>query len=201
MRYPIRCECGKVYQFTAAQAGSRFGCPCGRKLVVPALSALRASEPPVRASSAHGEGRGQSPMSAEIRFERMLASGALPREKDCLICRRPTTAVAYCWARCELSGASREDGILHLFTRMFTFYAIGLVLDFALHESGKLQDRDHSYRLPLRVCGPCTDQLRDLRLLKETLFDVRDYSELLDKYPNVEVSLDAGLASIMRWER
>jgi hypothetical protein len=57
------------------------------------------------------------------------------------------------------------------------------------------------FRLPLRVCRDCTDQLRDAGVLKATLLEVPVYAELLDKYPGAGLSLDVGLAGLTRHER
>jgi hypothetical protein len=77
---------------------------------------------------------------------------------------------------------------------------LGLARDMGHNEGDTVHGRDVRYRLPLRICPDCTGQLRDARLLKETLLDVPVYAELLDKYPHADVSLDLELAGIARRE-
>src|SRR5215218_2165604 len=88
MTYPVRCECGKVYQISAALAGSHYTCACGRELVVPSLSRLKMAA-------------GEEVLSPVVRLEQMLHLGMLPQETRCLGCDRPTTGVTHFWAICE----------------------------------------------------------------------------------------------------
>ena len=187
MLYKIRCECGRTQQVPATMAGGRVPCVCGLEVLVPSLSKLKGQT-------------GQSAMSAEIRLDEMLQRGVLPEETNCLLCRKPTTSVAYCWTTCERPQVERAHGWFHYVMRTVMFDLLGLARDMGHNEGDTVHGRDVRYRLPLRVCPECTSQLRDARLLKETLLDVPVYAELLDKYPHAEVSLDLGLAGIARRE-
>src|SRR5204863_9925882 len=100
MLYPVQCECGRTHQVAAAMAGGRVACPCGRHLVVPSLSKLKGQS-------------GRLAMSAEVRLDDMLQRGMLPQETNCLLCRNPTVAVAYCWTTCEWPQVEHEHGWFH----------------------------------------------------------------------------------------
>lgn len=181
--YPVACECGQVHQVPATMAGSRFPCACGREVSVPSLGRLKASV-------------GQSAVSAEVRIEQMLQRGMLPEETSCLVCRKPTKDVAHAWTVCERATVQQPGGWV---TSLLSFVTIlwGFIIFYKqLRETS--EGRDLRFRLPLRVCRDCTDQLRDPRRLKETLLDVPVYSDLLQKYPDADVSLDAGLPGIDR---
>jgi hypothetical protein len=171
---------------SATDAGCRIACACGRELVVPSLSALKASA-------------GQSARSAEVRIEQLLRRGLLPEGTTCLLCRSTTKDVAHCWTVCERAIVQQPTGwylsALNVVSMLFGVLTFRKVL----HETSK--GRDLRLRLPLRVCGNCTGQLRDPRVLKETLFAVPVYAELLDKYPDADVSLDVGLAGLTRREQ
>jgi hypothetical protein len=187
MLYAVQCECGQTLEVPATMAGGRVTCECGREMLVPSLSKLKGQS-------------GGSAMSAEIRLDEMLRRGTLPQETKCLLCRQPTDAVAYCWTTCERPQVEQEHGWFHYMMRFLRLDLLGLARDMGHNEGDTVHGRDLQYRLPLRVCPDCTAQLRDARLLKETLLDVPVYAELLDKYPHADVSLDLGLAGIARRE-
>jgi hypothetical protein len=102
--------------------------------------------------------------------------------------------VAHSWTVCErelqVQAAGWKVGYLGLVFGVLSFWK----------ERDRTEGRDVRFRLPLRVCRDCTDQLRDPRVLKETLLAVPVYAELLDKYPDADVSLDVGLAGLTRRE-
>ena len=56
-------------------------------------------------------------------------------------------------------------------------------------------DQEHGtevkLRLPLRICPHCSPELNDPRILFDAVTGVREYDELLEKYPNAELGLDA----------
>jgi len=185
MHYAVQCDCGKTLQVPGAMAGGRVTCACGLEVLVPSLSKLKGQS-------------GDSAMSAEIRLDDMLRRGILPQETTCLMCRKPTDAVSYCWTTCERPQVENELGWFQIVARVLMFNLLGLASDIAHAEGDTVHGRDLRYRLPLRVCPECTGQLWDARMLKETLLDVPVYADLLDKYPHADVSLDLGLAGIVR---
>jgi len=180
--YAVQCKCGAVRPVSATDAGGRVACACGREVVVPSLSALKASA-------------GQSAMSAEVRIEQLLARGLLPEGTTCLVCRRATNDVAHCWTVCErerqVQAAGWKVGYLGLVFGVLSFWK----------ERDRTEGRDVRFRLPLRVCRDCTDQLREAGVLKTALLEVPVYAGLLDKYPDADLSLDVGLAGLTRHER
>ena len=187
MTYKVQCECGATQKVEATLAGSRLACPCGREIEVPSLSRLKGQV-------------GRSAMSAEIQIENMLIHGVLPHEKNCLLCKRPTSAVVHCWTTCERPQVKVERSWHDYVKCVITCDLTGLLHAAGRDDADEVHGRDLRFRLPLRVCNHCSDQLRNPRLLKETLLDVPIYSELLAKYPWADVSLDLGLAEIMRRE-
>lgn len=183
--YPVQCQCGAVRQVAATLAGSTIECECGRTIAVPSLSRLK-------------EAGGESAMSAEVRIEQMLKRDMLPQETNCLVCESPTKDVAYCWTTCERAKVEQPtDWELNpwtLFSLVFGF----LWLSFRKVNRETVEGRDLRFRLPLRVCASCRDLLREPLRLKETLLDVPVYAELLQKYPDADVSLDLGLSGLRR---
>jgi hypothetical protein len=154
-------------------------------VAVPSLSALKASA-------------GESAMSAEVRIEQMLQRGMLPEETACLVCRTPTKHAAHAWMVCERATVQQpgdwETGRWWFVTMLFGF------LTFRKQLRETTEGRDLRFRLPLRVCRDCAGPLRNPKVLKGILLDVPVYAELLDKYPDADVSLDVGLAGIVRRE-
>jgi hypothetical protein len=135
-------------------------------------------------------------MSAEVRLEQMLQRGLLPQERNCLVCERPTSGLAYCWTSCERARVEQPTGWelspWVWVTMLFGFLTLRKV------RTERVEGRDLRFRLPLRICVDCGGQLRDIMRLKLTLMEVPVYAELLAKYPDAEVSFDPGLAGVAR---
>ncbi len=185
MNYPIRCECGKEQRVPGSMAGSILNCPCGRQIEVPALSKLRSLA-------------GQRVLSPEVRLEQMLQLAMLPSEKQCVICGAETKNVAHFWAICErVQVESPPSGkVLWLMVPLTIFLGIcsaAFALFYILNRSqGERQHgNDVRLRLPLRICEQCAPKLKNPSELEKSVWSVPDYRELLDKYPNLELGLDA----------
>src|SRR6478672_689865 len=147
MHYTLQCDCGKTLQVPGAMAGGRVLCACRREVLVPSLSKLKGQS-------------GNSAMSAEIRLDDMLRRGVLPQDATCLTCRKPTTSVVFCWTTCERPQVEREHGWFQYIVRAVTFDLLGLAQDMIDTKGDAVHGRDLRYRLPLRICPDCTDQLR-----------------------------------------
>jgi len=185
MLYPIQCECGAICRVDATQAGSIIHCKCGRQVAIPSLSKLKAM---------HGE----SAMSADLRIEQMLERGMLPAETNCLICQSATKDVTYCWMVCERANVQQSTDWEPSWWAVFTVW-LGFI-SFKKMIGETVDGRDRRFRLPLRVCANCRNQLRDTILLKETLQEVPIYDEMLTRFPDADVSLDLGLSDMTRRE-
>jgi len=180
MRYPVRCECGKQYHFTAAQAGNHYSCPCGREMVVPSLSQMKMAA-------------GEEVLSPVVRLEQMVQLGLLPQESRCVFCRRPTAGVAHFWAICERvfvkKDASRVWWIVAL--SWICFGWLGLILLMFRARDDRMHGSDVRLRLPLRMCPDCAPELDGPGALRAAVLAVPVYADLLDQYPNAELALDA----------
>ena len=189
MTYAVYCECGASQHVSAALAGSQVRCACGREIAVPSLSALKSNV-------------GRSALGVQFRVRDLLDRGVLPRETRCLLCKTPTETTVYCWATCERPYVKPRTGILKYVAFGLLLGLFGMFLAAAAEESeDEVHGEDVRLRLPLRVCGNCSEQLRDALLLKETLLDVPTYAELLERYPATDVSLDIGLAGLTPWKK
>ena len=180
MKYPVRCECGKVYHFSAAQAGNRYTCPCGRELVVPSLTRMRSAA-------------GEQVLSPEVRLEQMLRLGMLPQQTRCVVCRTETMGVTHFWAICERAFVKKDTGrVLWAIALLWFFIGwLGALLLLVRSRDDRVHGTDVRLRLPLRVCPECIPALQEPGRLEESVLAVPLYADLLDRYPNAELAFDA----------
>ena len=61
MGYSVKCDCGRVLEVRAGDAGSRVTCDCSRAVAVPSLHVLRRTA-------------GEAPVSAEMMIRAFSAS-------------------------------------------------------------------------------------------------------------------------------
>jgi hypothetical protein len=179
MTYPVRCECGKVYRVSAAQAGSHYTCPCGRRLIVPSLSRLKTAA-------------GEEVLSPEVRVEQMWQLGLLPQETHCLLCGRATTAVAHFWAVCERAFVKKDASrVWWVVALSWVFLGwVGLLLLLGRSRDDRVHGSDVQLRLPLRVCPECGPDLAAPGALRQAVLAVPEYAALLDKYPDAALAPD-----------
>src|SRR5262249_37963729 len=110
----------------------------------------------------------------------------------------PTRDVTYCWTVCERANVQQpSDWEPSWWAPITVFFGW---ISFRKITRETVDGRDLRLRLPLRVCASCRDQLRDTLVLKETLQDVPIYADLLDRFPDADVSLDLGLSDMTRRE-
>jgi len=180
MKYPVRCDCGKVYHFAAVQAGNRFMCPCGRELVVPSLSQLKMAA-------------GEEVLSPEVRLEQMLRLGLLPQQTRCVVCRTETTGITHFWAICERAFVQQGPGRgpLGLIAGWLVFGWLSLIPWFYHPRDERVVGNDIRLRLPLRVCPGCVPTLGDPGRLEDAVHAVPQYADLLEKYPGAQFARDA----------
>lgn len=181
MPYVVPCECGIHHSVEATTAGSRLPCQCGREITVPSLSKLK-------------QAAGESAGSAEVRIEHLLRKGLLPGETTCVECRVKTSSVWHCWVTCERPKVEQATGWgLSAWNYVSLFFG---TLIFRRVRRDRVEGRDLSFRLPLRVCPSCQELLADPVLLRRGVMEVPLYAELLQKYPEAGVSLDLGLDAL-----
>jgi hypothetical protein len=171
MDYPVTCACGRTHRVSSGAAGTRLVCGCGRQVEVPSLHALRTQA-------------GELTVSVELLLGALLRDGHFPEEKDCLRCGIPTTDICYALVVCERPEVrSKYDWSLSLVGLLFGH------LVFSRRGEDRERGRNVSFRLPLRVCSDCTSRLRHPALV-EAMRQVPLYGQLLEKYPQAEVSLE-----------
>lgn len=180
MKYPVPCECGQVHRVAATLAGSQLACTCSREVAVPSLSKLK-----VKA--------GEAPLSAELRIQHMLQLGMLPEETSCRLCGTETKHTFYCWAVCERVEVKRGPSVWTIVvTYVFFGFLFAAIMAALRDRTGETEmGRDVRFRLPLRVCEKCSPELKDYATLKETVWRVPVYRELIDKYPDTALAFDA----------
>lgn len=193
MKYRVDCGCGKEIAVGAGQAGSTVACACGRTVEVPSLRELRvaAGQPATR--------------TPELILQVLLAEGRLPRESDCVGCRRETDGVVWVIAECERpevqSDAAAGWGWTAVALMLFGLFAAIFVRALASRVSDTADEvgRDVTLRLPLRCCPACEPSLQGERLWDAAL-SVADYGPLLRKYPHTRLrrsDADQDLARVL----
>ena len=180
MTYPVRCDCGQVHRVAATLAGSRFTCPCGREVAVPSLSRLKAAA-------------GETAFSPDVRVEQMLNLGMLPQETRCVVCGTATSGVAHVWATCERAFVKKDPSRTWWVVALgwFFFGWLALILLLLRARDDRVHGSDVQFRLPLRVCPDCAPDLAAPGTLRDAVLAVPIYAELLDKYPDAGLALDA----------
>src|SRR5438105_7202675 len=96
MEFRVSCECGKSHTVTAAAAGAKLACQCGRSVAVPSLSELR-----------------RQGLAAEIHpvlaIQGMIDAGELPPRGGCVRCGAESEVVSVT-AECERKHILRRGG-------------------------------------------------------------------------------------------
>jgi hypothetical protein len=180
--YPVGCECGATIHVPGTSAGATFACKCGRKLEVPTLAQLKASV-------------GQEAVSAEFELEQLLVTGALPLEKDCVLCGVRTDNRATYTVTCELADASQGEIPAWQWVVVFALFlcaGIGIVLLVLLLMFGRQKapgphGRDVVFRLPVRVCEGCVKTLTTPAAVRDAMDQTEVYARLFDKYPDARI--------------
>lgn len=192
MAFHIDCECGARISVSAAMAGSKTDCRCGRTVAVPSLSQLRRSS-------------GDAPYATNsldaIRLA--YAHGALPGNA-CAECGQPTKEQIHCHVICERSFRKRsvvndtEDESLaaHLVGVILPFVGLFMLVRSGLRtrvEAEKL-GRDTSIDIALCLCSYCRASVGRLsgRRLRRLASRVPEYRQLFEEYPRARIRLTSG---------
>ena len=183
MKYEVRCECGKVHEVSAADAGGSLKCACERTVDVPALHVLRAAV-------------GQVMLSPAFQLEGLLLEGKLPGTRDCAKCRRETDRLIQVSVVCE-RGTSKADGgsadrvaeeglgCLLGFLGLPSWWTHGLREG---HTPTKNRGQDIAFIVPLPVCEACRSMSANPAALRLAFRSVPTYRALLDQYPKARVT-------------
>src|SRR5262245_17576458 len=97
MEFKAVCECGKMHAVTAADAGAKIPCTCGRTVSVPSLGKLRQ------------QGLVPDQTHPVLAINRLLETGELPPRGGCVRCGAEAE-VASVQAECERKWIRRRGG-------------------------------------------------------------------------------------------
>lgn len=181
MDFRIDCPCGGHIVVTEGSAGATLACPCGRKLTVPSLLALRVAA-----------GLPAEVVGPEQIVGRLLAAGKLPGTKDCIGCGFETDQIFEVLTECETQ--YRTSSELPVWLKMILLavavFHLPLIHLFRSGE-GEVQwhGRDTIFQLPVPLCEHCQRRLRRRKTLKRAMRRIPEYGPLLDKYPWARVKL------------
>jgi len=169
MRYEVRCECGKPFAVTGADAGVSLRCDCGKSVEVPPLHQLRPTA-------------GQDALPAETTLANMLANRQFPDTAECTVCGTATDGVVHVRIACEHAEeqTNRAD-------RAGSFI-LWLVFDWIVkvRRESRVVGRDVRFRVPVRCCGECAGRLTNADL-RTAVRRNRVCASVLDKYPHAQV--------------
>ena len=166
-------------------AGSRLACKCGRQVPVPSLSRLKLAA-------------GEAALSPEVRIDQMLRLGLLPEETACAVCGTPAEGTIHVWATCERITVQEGWGSRgwQLAVLVLCFGWVGALASYFAGQRSREHGRHVQFRLPVRVCPGCAPGLSDPAALRKAVSAAPLYAGLLDKYPDAELALDAGLPKV-----
>ncbi|HTK75793.1 MAG TPA: hypothetical protein VL371_11090 [Gemmataceae bacterium] len=175
MEFKAVCECGTTHAVTAADAGAKIPCACGRTVSVPSLGKLRQ------------QGLVPDQTHPVLAINRMLEAGELPPTAGCVRCGVATDRVVKIEAECERTWVRRQDE----FKWWYVFLPWIILLAWAAnrHPETKLHGSDVILTLPLRVCEHCLAETRSPAGLQSLLRQVPVYERLLAKYPEAGIRL------------
>ncbi len=185
MTYPIHCECGAMLEVTSAQAGGDLPCHCGRRVRIPALSELRQMA-----------GLAPHETSAVDTINRMIRQGDLPWGDVCAVSGMPTADCVTLHVQCESkwvqgAGEGRPRTFLRAILFVFGYILIKIGPSPSNPETNEV-GRERSVVVPLLVREEHQAPLRKSQSqskLRELLRSVPIYAELLDEFPEAQISV------------
>lgn len=172
MTYDVRCECGKSFAVSAADAGASFDCPCGREVNIPPLHVLRASV--------------RSPETALAQLKAAALSGAQSGALACIVCGTATPDRAR--ARIVYDRTKNSDlrpTPAEQLGCLLVGWLPALLLLFARRE--RLEEE--ALVVPVPVCAACRPPLADPNVLERALRAVPECAAVFKQYPNAEAAL------------
>lgn len=181
MDYQLTCRCGNHLSVSEGAAGSQLPCSCGRMINVPTLRELRAAT-------------GGSALAPEFEVERLLLSGWTPEGEQCVCCGASAEIHRF-WVQCDkaiVAQSGHHSIWAHLLLLLVT--PLGALLARRERDRGSSVEhgRDIVYRLPLRACDRCRNELKKEEALMKALRSVPVYARLLEKYPSARASDSGG---------
>jgi hypothetical protein len=178
MEYKVRCECGKAYRVTDAEAGVQFACVCGLNVDVPPLHKLRAMS----------EENDESPLN---QIRNMVRVGLLPGTSKCACCRDETSRVMSVTIECEREnaalGPSKAEMLGCLLVPCFGWF-LGLLIWIGMIKIRVSFGDPVTIILPLPVCDECRRGMSDVSDVLDALSRIPEYESLLDYYPSARVT-------------
>jgi hypothetical protein len=180
MAYNVTCECGATAPVAASQAGTEIHCRCGKSIIVPTLSALRAtgddSEPEA---------------SALARVRTLLASGKLPAGDRCPLTGKPADVVVTFHVQCEEPWMRRSEPSAVQMAMLI--FVLGWLAALFSRRTGEHEvcGNDISIELPVRLSIDAARRLdRNWRQrpLRRLLAKTPAYRDLLKEYPRARIS-------------
>ncbi len=178
MGYSVRCECGKTLPVVTGQAGTLIRCGCSRSVEVPPLRELRISA-----------GQAPSP-SPELSIPAMLQSGTIPGGPDCACCGGGSAQIIELSADCERLERAGTGWMNHFANLLVFGWLGGLARIYADDDAGPVHGRNVHLTLMLRMCTECCGKSSN-RSLREVVLRIPEYAPLIDKYPNLELSVQS----------
>ena len=180
MDYSIDCSgCGRRHSVEAAQAGSSLSCLCGRAVEIPKLSSLRAKA-------------GGTPIERNTvgRIRALIAAEKLPMGDTCPYSSRLAETTIYIDVQCE--SRWKKSGGVSFVERVAAFLLAWLFPVVIRHGSAPAEEhgRDTVVALPLRINEEAWPNIAKLRskALKKLLRETPIYDELLNEYPEAQVT-------------
>jgi hypothetical protein len=181
MKYEARCECGKAYPVSTADAGVSFPCACGREVEVPALHAMRAEKGVPGGSPLWGIQAG-------------FMSGALPGPAVCACCRCETTRQVTVAINCE-RGASGAPALAAQVASGCFMLALMIMSGILIFSRGMLEGSSRGSGLrvtvPVFVCESCNGTVTTVPSIRAALGVTPEYAALLYRYPDATVARNA----------
>jgi hypothetical protein len=172
MPFHLECECGQTREVGDGLAGSTLRCSCGRSLEVPSIT------------------RPVLTPSPEFVLETLLQADRLPQETTCVQCQVETSQAIVIMAECAKAQVARS-GIPGWVQVLLLWWLVGplvtLVLGKTVREHSQVENewgKDVIFPLPLRICERCAPNLTSNEAIRNALWRIPTYRDLLEKYPN-----------------
>jgi hypothetical protein len=177
MDFRIDCQCGRHNMVNEGSAGATIACDCGRLISVPSLSALRvqAGLPPYDPGPV-------------MLLQHLLSTGQLPGTKICVSCGHQTDHVVAVLTECETTHRTETGGRSWMMAILVLSFWPALFFMSRRREVAEY-GRDTVLSLPLPLCEYCRKTLRGRKVIKQALWKIPLYCQLLHKFPGAKVTL------------
>jgi hypothetical protein len=123
-------------------------------------------------------------------IQQLLSTGRLPGTKLCVVCGHETDQVVKVAAGCETSYRTDTGGQSWTMTLLGLAFFLWPALFFNIRRREVTEcGRDTVLSLPLPICEHCRPMLRGRKMLKQALQKIPVYCQLLQKFPDVKLTL------------